>query len=58
MGLYSNMSLVICTPASSVIAQQFNNYDSFLSVFFITVPNLGQVIGPLYIGPLSERFGR
>ncbi|KGO52911.1 Major facilitator superfamily domain, general substrate transporter [Penicillium expansum] len=56
--LMVNMSLVICTPASSVIAQQFNNYDSFLSVFFITVPNLGQVIGPLYIGPLSERFGR
>lgn len=58
MDLYSNMSLVICTPASSVIAQQFNNYDSFLLVFFITVPNLGEVVAPLYIGPLSERFGR
>ncbi|KAJ5554361.1 Major facilitator superfamily domain general substrate transporter [Penicillium frequentans] len=58
MSLMVNMSLVICTPASSVIAQQFNNYDSFLLVFFITVPNLGEVVAPLYIGPLSERFGR
>ncbi|KAJ6184935.1 Major facilitator superfamily domain general substrate transporter [Penicillium mononematosum] len=58
MSLVVNMSLVICTPASSAIAQQFNNYDSFLLVFYITVPNLGEVIAPLYIGPLSERFGR
>lgn len=52
------MSLVICAPASSAIARQFNNYDSFLLVFYITVPNLGEVFAPLYIGPLSERLGR
>jgi MFS family permease len=52
------MSLVICSPASSAIAQELNNYDGFLSVFFITVPNLGEVVAPLYIGPLSERVGR
>ncbi|PGH01060.1 hypothetical protein AJ79_08029 [Helicocarpus griseus UAMH5409] len=52
------MSLVICAPASSAIAKEFDNYDGFLSVFFITVSNLGEIIAPLYIGPLSERFGR
>jgi MFS family permease len=52
------MSLVICSPASSALTQEFNNYDGFLSVFYITVPNLGEVIAPLYIGPLSERLGR
>ncbi len=52
------MSLVICTPATSAISQEFNTQDSFLSVFYITVPNLGQVISPLYVGPLSERLGR
>lgn len=40
------------------MAQEFNNYNGFQSVFFITVPNLGEVIAPLYIGPLSERIGR
>ncbi|KAL5360424.1 MFS general substrate transporter [Aspergillus floccosus] len=58
MSLMVNMSLVICSPASSAISQEFNNYDGFLSVFFITVPNLGEIIAPLYIGPLSERLGR
>lgn len=52
------MSLVISAPASSSIAQEFHNHNGFLSVFYITVPNLGQVISPLYIGPLSERLGR
>ncbi|BCS22560.1 uncharacterized protein APUU_30785S [Aspergillus puulaauensis] len=58
MSLMVNMSLVICSPASTAMAQEFNNYDEFLSVFFITVPNLGEIIAPLYIGPLSERLGR
>ncbi|EPS29594.1 hypothetical protein PDE_04544 [Penicillium oxalicum 114-2] len=58
MSLMVNMSLVICSPASSAMAQEFNNYNGFQSVFFITVPNLGEVIAPLYIGPLSERIGR
>ncbi|KAI9835252.1 MAG: hypothetical protein M1819_002396 [Sarea resinae] len=58
MSLMVNMSLVICAPASSAIAKAFDNHDSFLSVFYITVPNLGQVISPLYVGPLSERLGR
>lgn len=52
------MSLVICSPASAAIAQAFNNYDGFLSVFFITVPNLGEIIAPLYIAPLSECLDR
>lgn len=51
------MSLVICAPASSAIAQQFDEHGGFLSTFYITVPNLGEVIAPLYIGPLSERLG-
>ncbi|RHZ69160.1 hypothetical protein CDV55_104414 [Aspergillus turcosus] len=58
MSLMVNMSLVICAPASSAIAYDFGNHDSFLSVIYITVPNLGQVISPLYVGPLSERLGR
>ena len=52
------MSLVISAPASSSIAREFHSHDGFLSVFYITVPNLGQVISPLYIGPLSESLGR
>ncbi|KAK7987297.1 hypothetical protein PG989_007612 [Apiospora arundinis] len=58
MSLMVSISLVISTPAASVIADEFNNHDRFLSVFFLTVPNLGQVVSPLYIGPLSERYGR
>lgn len=54
----SSMALVICAPSSSAIADEFDNHDSFLLVFYITVPNLGQVFSSLYIGPLSEHFGR
>ncbi|KAI3318463.1 MFS general substrate transporter [Xylariaceae sp. AK1471] len=52
------ISLVINAPASNAISQEFNNHNGFTSVFFITVPNLGQVVAAFYIGPLSERFGR
>jgi MFS family permease len=58
MVVLRSMSLVINTPAASTIANEFGEHDGFLQVFFITVPNLGQIISPLYIGPLSERFGR
>lgn len=52
------MTLVICAPASLVIGNEFNTHDNLLLTLFITIPNLGQAFAPLYIGPLSERFGR
>ncbi|KAI0867649.1 major facilitator superfamily domain-containing protein [Hypoxylon argillaceum] len=52
------ISLVINAPASNAISEQFDNHNGFLSVFFITVPNLGQAVAAFYIGPLSESFGR
>ncbi|KAI1263179.1 MFS general substrate transporter [Xylariaceae sp. FL1019] len=58
MSLTVAISLVINAPASHDISQDLNNRSAFLSVFFITVPNLGQVVGAFYVGPLSERFGR
>ncbi|KAI0100224.1 MFS general substrate transporter [Nemania sp. FL0031] len=52
------ISFVINAPASNAISREFGNHSGFLSVFFITVPNLGQVVAAFYVGPLSERFGR
>ena len=52
------MSLVICAPSSTAIAQEFQSHNSLLLVFYITAPNLGQIFSSLYISPLSERFGR
>lgn len=52
------MSFVINAPASSAIGEELNNHSSFLLVFFVTVPNLGQVAAAFYVGPLSERYGR
>lgn len=54
----SNLSTVICAPASIQISQEFDSHSNFLGVFYITVWNLGEAIAPLYIGPLSERVGR
>lgn len=54
----SNVSLVICAPASHAIADDLNDHRPFLLVFYITVDNLGEAISPLYVGPLSERLGR
>lgn len=56
--LMVSMSLVICAPSSTAIAHEFNSKNSFLLVFYITAPNLGQVFSSLYISPLSERYGR
>jgi MFS family permease len=57
-GRRSNVSLVICAPASIAIADDLNEHSAFLLVFYITVDNLGEALAPLYVGPMSERLGR
>ncbi|EGE05755.1 MFS multidrug transporter [Trichophyton equinum CBS 127.97] len=56
LSLVVNMSLVICAPATLAIAHDLNTNNNFLLVFYLTAPNLGEAIAPLYIGPLSEKF--
>ncbi|KAI1110458.1 MFS general substrate transporter [Nemania sp. NC0429] len=58
MSLMVSMSLVINAPASSAIGKELGNHSSFLLVFYVTVPNLGQAAAAFYVGPLSERYGR
>lgn len=55
---HSNISLVICAPASLAIADDLDEHSAFLLVFYITVDNLDEALAPLYVGPMSERLGR
>jgi MFS family permease len=55
---HSNISLVICAPASLAIADDLDEHSAFLLVFYITVDNLGEAFAPLYVGSITERLGR
>ncbi|KAH8674244.1 bicyclomycin resistance protein [Xylariales sp. PMI_506] len=46
------------TPTAPQILQQFSSHSSFDQTLLVTIWELGEGIGPFFIAPLSERFGR
>lgn len=46
------------TPTAPQILQRFNSHSSFNRTLLVTIWELGEGIGPFFIAPLSERFGR
>lgn len=46
------------TPTVPQIMRHFNSQSSFDQTLLVTIWGLGEGIGPFFIAPLSERFGR
>lgn len=49
------MTIVPTTPQ---ILQEFNSHSKVDQTLLVTIWELGEGIGPFFIAPLSERFGR
>ncbi|KAF2098970.1 MFS general substrate transporter [Rhizodiscina lignyota] len=64
LSLISSMTLIspfassVFAPAASFAAKDFHDTSTFLSTFAVSVYVLGYAIGPLFLSPLSEMYGR
>ncbi|KAJ7591012.1 MFS polyamine transporter [Mycena floridula] len=54
----SPVSSSMVAPASRAVAEQFNIHSSVSSAMTISIFILAYAIGPLFLGPLSEIYGR
>ncbi|KAJ5377110.1 hypothetical protein N7509_013996 [Penicillium cosmopolitanum] len=55
ISVFSTMTIVPTTPQ---ILQEFNSHSKVDQTLLVTIWELGEGIGPFFIAPLSERFGR
>ncbi|KAJ3515624.1 hypothetical protein NMY22_g14409 [Coprinellus aureogranulatus] len=54
----SPVSSSMVAPAGAEVARQFGIHSSALAAMTVSVFILGFAVGPLFLGPLSEYFGR
>jgi MFS family permease len=48
----------MCAPAAPSILTEFHSSNQLYSTILVSIWELGEVVGPLVIGPLSEIYGR
>ncbi|MCJ1314647.1 hypothetical protein MMC25_008329 [Agyrium rufum] len=58
MALTANFAILICAPVVPDILDEFNSTNQFDATILVSIWNLGGVLGPLFVGPLSEIYGR
>ncbi|KAF7940821.1 uncharacterized protein EAE97_007007 [Botrytis byssoidea] len=58
MGFVSVFSTMTITSTAPQILEEFHSHSSFDQTLLVTIWELGEGIGPFFIAPLSERFGR
>ncbi|KAF7181492.1 hypothetical protein CNMCM7691_000710 [Aspergillus felis] len=58
MGFVSVFSTMTIVPTAPQILQEFHSHNKIDQTLLVTIWELGEGIGPFFIAPLSERFGR
>ncbi|KAI1435376.1 major facilitator superfamily transporter [Xylaria sp. CBS 124048] len=58
ISLFSPLSSSILAPAISAISREFHTTDATKASFPVSIFLLGYVVGPLFLSPLSEIYGR
>jgi MFS family permease len=53
-----NLAILLCAPATSDILAEFHSTDRLASTLLVSIWELGEVVGPLVVGPLTEAYGR
>lgn len=48
----------MCAPATSYILKEFHTTNQLYATILVSIWELGEVVGPFLIGPLSEIYGR
>lgn len=55
---FSNLAILKCAPATPRILEEFHSHSQLEATILISIWELGEVVGPLVVGPLSEVYGR
>ncbi|EEP82155.1 predicted protein [Uncinocarpus reesii 1704] len=58
MGFVSVFSTMTIVPTAPQVLQEFHSHNKLNQILLVTIWELGEGIGPFFIAPLSERFGR
>lgn len=49
---------MLCAPATTYILQEFHSTNKLQSTLLVSIWELGEVVGPIVVAPLSETYGR
>ncbi|KAI1778521.1 MFS multidrug transporter [Hypoxylon cercidicola] len=52
------LATIICAPVAPQILDEFNQENTFYLTLIVSIWELGEIIGPLIVAPLSELYGR
>ncbi|KAJ6022212.1 MFS general substrate transporter [Penicillium herquei] len=56
--LYCNLATTMFSPGANIMEKEFGYDNSTIETLTVTIASLGFAIGPLFIAPISEVFGR
>ena len=56
--LVRNFAIFICAPTTPQILRDFDSNNNLYNTLIVSIWELGETAGPLFIGPLSEIYGR
>ena len=56
--LYCNLATTMFAPGANVMAAEFGVTSETIIVMTVTIANIGFAVGPLFVAPLSEVYGR
>ena len=54
----SSLAILMCAPATPLILKEFHTSSQLDSTILVSIWELGEVVGPVFVGPLSEIYGR
>jgi len=54
----SNLAILLCAPATPFILTEFKPNNKLDAMLLVSIWELGEVLGPLVVAPLSETWGR
>lgn len=58
LDLAVTLATIICAPVAPQILAEFNQEDSLYITLIVSIWELGEILGPLIVAPLSELYGR
>lgn len=58
MSTFSPMASSLCAPGTSLTLEEYDLESKTLGTLMISIYVLGYAVGPLFLAPLSEMYGR
>ncbi|KAF2800436.1 fluconazole resistance protein 1 [Melanomma pulvis-pyrius CBS 109.77] len=58
LSLVVNLAILMCAPATSQILKELHSTNKLHATILVSIWELGEVVGPFLLAPLSEIYGR